>query len=435
MFAIQTVFRRLSATLPTLVLLCLELWTPVSLAQYSASGSGGGRMSVGSKWTRRPFSESNYAGQSNQSFGAFVPQASTGGLRYYGGTVVGNGLTVFPPGYFGAIYNYPGYGYSYGPSYIGASVSIARFGRLPYAYVPWVPPGFYGLPYAYPYDNSWPAVGPQAPVPIAPKEVAHAPAIPVATPEVRFDRGFRLQSPYAAEKPLEYADVRRSIVLASRNAALVDEFVATPVSEDAEPEELRSLESLRLQARGDKALQTNDLELARTLYQAAIAADPTQNGVWHRMAIVQLYQHDFDAAASSLKRVVTADVRRATEFIDLATLLGTDRDSARWAADQSAWAWLMERPASVDRLHLVAAWQRFTGQQERAYELVELATLAGAAETQTDMIRAILGGSVSASDIASEAEAELSVPALSDDEPLSVPDDTAETPPLKIPQS
>jgi len=275
--------------------------------------------------------------------------------------------------------------------------------------------------------------GGQAPLPTIPQEVTHAPAIPIATPQAQFDRGFILKSPYTPQEPLEYADVKKRIVRESRNSAVADEFVAAAVSADTELESLRSLESLQLQTKGDKALQSAQLELARTSYQAAITADPTRNGVWHRMAMVQLYQHDFDAAASSLKRILTSEYSSPTEFIDLATLLGPHRDSAQWAADQSVWQWLMQRPASVDRLHLVAAWQGFTGNHQRAMELVELATLVGADEVQTDMVRAVLSGSVPASETASGERSQPVAPAAHD-ESLKVPD-TDETPPLNIPPS
>ncbi len=437
MLSINTVFRVFGTLQLTAILVCSVLCAPESFAQFSSRANDRGSISVGSKWSRRPSSGANYIGQSTQSFGSFVPRPQSGGLQYYGGTVVGNGLTVYPPGYFGAIYHYPGYGYAYGPTWIGASVSSARFGRLPNAYVPWVAPGYYGAPYAYPYpyDYSWPGVVPSTPVTITPKEPAHAPAVAVAVPDVKFDRGFSLRSPYAVEPPLDYADVRKRIVVATRNDAVVDEFVAAAVTADAEPEELRSIESLRLQTKGDKALQAADLELARTFYQSAIAADPTRKGVWYRMALVQLYQHDFDAAASSLKRVVTTVAASATEFIDLVTLLGRENDSAQWAADQSIWNWLMDRPASVDRLHLVAAWQGFLGNQQRAQELVELATLAGSEESQTEMIVAVLSGSVPASDVVSDAANSPSAPETLD-ESLSHPEsDAIEAPPLKIPQS
>jgi|GEM_PF-5918165 len=395
---------------------CLLMFAPVSLGQFSRNGFDGWRLSVGSKWSRRPSSDSHYGGRLTQSFRPFVPRSQTAGLQFYGGTVVGNGLTIFPPGYFGAIYHYPEYGYAYGPSWIGASVSSARFGPLRNAYVPWIPPGYYGPPYAYspyPYDYSWPGYVPTSPVTITPKKPAHAPAVSVDVPDIKFDRGFSLRSPYAADTPLDYADVRQSVVVASRKDAVVDEFVAAEIAADAETEELQSIKSLRLQTKGDKALQVADLELARTFYQSSIAADPTRNGVWYRMALVQLYQHDFDAAASSLKRVVTTDTTPDTDFIDLATLLGRHSDSAQWAADQSIWPWLMSRPASVDRLHLVAAWQGFLGNEQRAHELVELATLAGANERQTEMIVAVLNGSVAATDPESEG---------------------VEVPPLTIPQ-
>jgi tetratricopeptide (TPR) repeat protein len=259
-------------------------------------------------------------------------------------------------------------------------------------------------------------------VPVGRQDAAHPLAISVATSPVQFDRGFSLQSPYTSATPLHYVDIRKHVVLASRNAAVPDEFVAAAVAADVEPAKLRSPGGLLLRAKGDKALQAAQLELARTFYQAAIAADPNRNGVWHRMALVQLCQRDYDSAASSLKRVVTTDPALATEFIDMQTLLGAHKDAPQWAADQSIWQWLMERPASVDRLHLVAVWQGFKGNQQRACELVELSILAGSDEVRADRVRTILKGRIPASETSADDDSEPSASVLPEAASLQIPE-------------
>jgi len=375
-------FRRL--VVPAVFAFGILLWNgPISVAQQ------GPRLGVGSTWTRRPIgpqppAATRSTGNSNQ------PPA---GQRFFGGVTVGPGVATFPPGYFGAIYNIPGYGYTYGYPGVSFVPGILPYGGFP---TPGLPFASYS-PYSFanPYLTE-PLVGPALPftygtsmepmVPGGIQDFVHAPAIPIASPQVSFDRGFLLRQPFQTAGPITWNLVQRSIAEGLQLAPSDDEFKTEARSLTVSKEPIDRADYRRLLHEGDIALGEGDLDAAMESYQAALATLGPQFHALHRLAMTQLWQHDFTTAAGSLREGLLYEVDSAIPLLTSNSMQG------RLFTESEVWEWLMERPGSIDRLNLIAAWLAAEGDEERASTLTELATTANVVSSSTQRLSNIITG-------------------------------------------
>ncbi|MCA9065332.1 MAG: tetratricopeptide repeat protein, partial [Planctomycetaceae bacterium] len=158
---------------------------------------------------------------------------------------------------------------------------------------------------------------------------------------------------------------------AGNETLILEEFPATPV-DDRVGSVADRIQSLRNQSTGDDCFRRADYASAEVFYRAAIEDSPDRRAPWLRLAFVSLAQQEFDQAASSLKTGLMMKDDPTSAWVPAQTLYGADADAMTTEHANQLWDWTSQKPLSMDRLLLTAAFQTLRGHDSTAQELLEL---------------------------------------------------------------